>query len=195
MEIERKEVFNMSKIGKKPILIPNGVKVDIDSTTNEVSIKGKEIELKRTFDKRIKINIADGKINVERSSEDKEIKSLHGLTRTLIADMINGVEKSFIKRLELNGVGYKASLDNGKLLINLGYTHPVVFDAVPGIEYSLPAETIIEVKGADKELVGLVAAKIRHSRNPDPYKGKGVKYSDEVLRKKAGKALGKAGGK
>jgi large subunit ribosomal protein L6 len=195
MEIERKEVFNMSKIGKKPILIPNGVKVDIDSTTNEVSIKGKEIELKRTFDKRIKINIADGKINVERSSEDKEIKSLHGLTRTLIANMINGVEKSFIKRLELNGVGYKASLDNGKLLINLGYTHPVVFDAVPGIEYSLPAETIIEVKGADKELVGLVAAKIRHSRNPDPYKGKGVKYSDEVLRKKAGKALGKAGGK
>lgn len=185
----------MSKIGKKPILIPNGVKVDIDSTTNEVSIKGKEIELKRTFDKRIKINIADGKINVERSSEDKEIKSLHGLARTLIANMINGVEKSFIKRLELNGVGYKASLDNGKLLINLGYTHPVVFDAVPGIEYSLPAETIIEVKGADKELVGLVAAKIRHSRNPDPYKGKGVKYSGEVLRKKAGKALGKAGGK
>lgn len=183
----------MSKVGKKPIIIPEGVKVNINQETNEVAINGKLGELKKSFDKRIKIDISDSTINISRLSDEKEVKSLHGLIRSLIANMIIGVDKGFVKRLELNGVGYKASLNDGKLLINLGYTHPIVIDSYAGIKYNLPAATIIEVEGADKELVGLIASKIRHSRNPDPYKGKGVKYSNEVLRKKAGKALGKGG--
>lgn len=183
----------MSKVGKKPIIIPENVTVDLDPTTNTVTVKGPKGELTKTFDKRISIKIEENKIIVERTSDEKEVKKLHGLVRALIANMVTGVSQGFIKRLELSGMGYKAALNGNKLVLNLGFTHPVVFEPLDGIEFNLPVETIIEVKGFDKETVGLMASKIRHSRNPDPYKGKGVKYMGETIRKKAGKSLGKAG--
>lgn len=183
----------MSKVGKKPIIIPDNVTVDLDPTTNKITVKGPKGELTKTFDKRISIKVQGNTILVERTSDEKEVKKLHGLIRSLINNMIIGVSQGFMKRLELSGVGYKASLNGNKLLLNLGFTHPVVFDPLDGIEFNLPVETIIEVKGIDKETVGLMASKIRSARNPDPYKGKGVKYVDEIIKKKAGKALGKAG--
>lgn len=183
----------MSKVGKKPIIIPENVTVDIDPTTNKVTIKGTKGVLTKTFDKRISIKVQENIIIVERNSDEKEVKKLHGLVRSLINNMIIGVSQGFVKRLELNGVGYKASINGNKLILNLGFTHPIVFEPLDGIEFNLPAETIIEVRGVDKETVGLMASKIRHARKPDPYKGKGVKYAGEILRKKAGKALGKAG--
>lgn len=183
----------MSKVGKKPIIIPENVTVDIDPTTNKVTIKGTKGVLTKTFDKRISIKVQENTIIVERNSDEKEVKKLHGLVRSLINNMIIGVSQGFVKRLELNGVGYKASINGNKLILNLGFTHPIVFEPLDGIEFNLPAETIIEVRGVDKETVGLMASKIRHARKPDPYKGKGVKYAGEILRKKAGKALGKAG--
>jgi large subunit ribosomal protein L6 len=183
----------MSKVGKKPIIIPENVTVDIDPTTNKVTIKGTKGVLTKTFDKRISIKVQENIIIVERNSDEKEVKKLHGLVRSLINNMIIGVSQGFVKRLELNGVGYKASINGNKLILNLGFTHPIVFEPLDGIEFNLPAETIIEVRGIDKETVGLMASKIRHARKPDPYKGKGVKYAGEILRKKAGKALGKAG--
>jgi large subunit ribosomal protein L6 len=183
----------MSKVGKKPIIIPENVTVDIDPTTNKVTIKGTKGVLTKTFDKRISIKVQENTIIVERNSDEKEVKKLHGLVRSLINNMIIGVSQGFVKRLELNGVGYKASINGNNLILNLGFTHPIVFEPLDGIEFNLPAETIIEVRGIDKETVGLMASKIRHARKPDPYKGKGVKYAGEILRKKAGKALGKAG--
>jgi large subunit ribosomal protein L6 len=183
----------MSKVGKKPIIIPENVTVDIDPTTNKVTIKGTKGVLTKTFDKRISIKVQENTIIVERNSDEKEVKKLHGLVRSLINNMIIGVSQGFVKRLELNGVGYKASINGNNLILNLGFTHPIVFEPLDGIEFNLPAETIIEVRGVDKETVGLMASKIRHARKPDPYKGKGVKYAGEILRKKAGKALGKAG--
>ena len=183
----------MSKVGKKPIIIPENVTVDIDPTTNKVTIKGTKGVLTKTFDKRISIKVQENTIIVERNSDEKEVRKLHGLVRSLINNMIIGVSQGFVKRLELNGVGYKASINGNKLILNLGFTHPIVFEPLDGIEFNLPAETIIEVRGIDKETVGLMASKIRHARKPDPYKGKGVKYAGEILRKKAGKALGKAG--
>jgi large subunit ribosomal protein L6 len=183
----------MSKVGKKPIIIPDNVTVDLDPTTNKITVKGPKGELTKTFDKRISIKVQGNTILVERASDEKEIKKLHGLVRSLIANMITGVNQGFMKRLELSGVGYKAALNGNKLVLNLGFTHPVVFEPLEGIEFNLPVETIIEVKGTDKETVGLMASKIRFARNPDPYKGKGVKYVGEIIKKKAGKALGKAG--
>ena len=183
----------MSKVGKKPILIPGSVKIDLNPDDNILKVKGSKGELSKSFDKRIKIDLSDAEINVKRESEVKEIKMLHGLTRALIANMIKGVTDGFSERLELHGVGYRATITNGDLVLSLGYTHPIIIKKVEGIEFIVPAETIIEVHGIDRELVGLIASKIRSSRNPDPYKGKGVKYSNEILRKKAGKALGKAG--
>ena len=183
----------MSKVGKKPIIIPENVTVDIDPTTNKVTIKGTKGVLTKTFDKRISIKVQENTIIVERNSDEKEVKKLHGLVRSLINNMIIGVSQGFVKRLELNGVGYKASINGNKLILNLGFTHPIVFEPLDGIEFNLPAETIIEVRGVDKETVGLMASKIRHARKPDPYKGKGVKYAGEILRKKSGKALGKTG--
>ena len=177
----------MSKVGKKPIIIPENVTVDIDPTTNKVTIKGTKGVLTKTFDKRISIKVQENTIIVERNSDEKEVKKLHGLVRSLINNMIIGVSQGFVKRLELNGVGYKASINGNKLILNLGFTHPIVFEPLDGIEFNLPAETIIEVRGVDKETVGLMASKIRHARKPDPYKGKGVKYSDETIIRKAGK--------
>jgi len=184
----------MSKVGKRPIFIPEGVTVKVDPDTNVVTVRGARGELVRTFDKRIAVSVLEGKVFVERASDEKEIKALHGLVRALIANMITGVSQGFSKRLELSGVGYKAALNGEKLVLNLGFTHPIVFNPFKGVKFNLPVETIIDVKGIDKEAVGLMASKIRYARNPDPYKGKGVKYAAEIIKKKAGKALGKAGG-
>jgi len=183
----------MSKVGNKPIPVLNGVTIVVDEKNNTVSVKGKNGELVKSFDPRILITKENDQVIIKRTSEQKEVKMLHGLTRALIANMVEGVTNGFTKRLELKGVGYRVNLDKGNLVLSLGFSHTIQIDAVPGIQYIVPADTIIEVKGNDKEIVGSIAAKIRRLRNPDPYKNKGVKYSGEVIIKKAGKALGKAG--
>lgn len=183
----------MSKVGNKPILINNNVTVAVDEKKNLVTVKGKNGELSQIFDPRISIMVEDSQVTVKRSSEIKEVKMLHGLTRSVIANMVEGVTNGYTKRLELKGVGYRVNLDKGNLVLSLGFSHTVQIDAVQGLQYLVPADTIIEIKGINKELVGSIAAKIRRLRNPDPYKNKGVRYSNEVLIKKAGKALGKAG--
>ncbi len=179
----------MSKIGKKPIPIPKDVIVEIKD--DEITVKGKKGELKRKIPDVLNVKIVDSNIVVERRNELKETKALHGTYRALINNMIVGVTEGFQKSLILHGVGYKAQLQGKKLIINLGYTHPIEMEPPPGIEFSVEKDIRILVKGYDKELVGQVAANIRKLRDPDPYKGKGVRYEDEVIRKKAGKALSK----
>lgn len=183
----------MSKVGNKPISILTGVAISVNEQTNLVTVKGKNGELSQLFDPRIAIKVEGNQVIVQRSSEIKEVKMLHGSTRSIISNMVEGVSNGFSKRLELKGVGYRVNLDKGNLTLSLGFSHTIQIDAVQGIQYIVPADTIIEVKGIDKELVGTTAARIRRLRNPDPYKNKGVRYSNEVLIKKAGKALGKAG--
>jgi large subunit ribosomal protein L6 len=179
----------MSKIGKKPIPIPKDVTVEIKD--NEIIVKGKKGELKRKIPDVLNVKIVDSNIVVERNNELKETKALHGTYRALINNMIVGVTEGFQKSLILHGVGYKAQLQGKKLIINLGYTHPIEMEPPPGIEFAVEKDIRILVKGYDKELVGQVAANIRKLRDPDPYKGKGVRYEDEIIRKKAGKALSK----
>jgi len=183
----------MSKVGNKPIPVLNGVTIVIDEKSNLISVKGKNGELVKSFDPRIQIIKENDQIIVQRTSEMKEVKMLHGLTRAVLANMVEGVSNGYTKRLELKGVGYRVNLDKGNLVLSLGFSHTIQIDAVEGIHFVVPADTIIEVKGIDKEVVGTIAAKIRRLRNPDPYKNKGVKYTGEVIIKKAGKALGKAG--
>lgn len=180
----------MSRIGKMPITIPAGVDVKI-GTDNEVTVKGSNGTLTRKLHSDMIIKSENGTITVERPSEDKFHKSLHGLTRTLINNMIIGVTQGFVKELEINGVGYRAQMQGKTLVLSLGYSHPVEYNAVEGITLEVPAPNKIIVKGADKEVVGETAAKIREFRMPEPYKGKGIKYIDEVIRRKEGKAGGK----
>lgn len=175
----------MSRIGKKPITILNGVTVDING--NEVTVKGAKGTLKRTFVPEMKITMNDGHITVERPNDEKRNKSLHGLTRTLINNMIIGVTNGYEKTLEINGVGYKAAKQGKNLNLNLGYSHPVVFTDPEGIETQVPDERTIIVKGIDKEKVGQYAAEIRAMRGPEPYKGKGIKYKEEHIIRKVGK--------
>ncbi len=175
----------MSRIGKKPITILNGVTVDING--NEVTVKGAKGTLKRTFVPEMKITMNDGHITVERPNDEKRNKSLHGLTRTLINNMIVGVTNGYEKTLEINGVGYKAAKQGKNLNLNLGYSHPVVFTDPEGIETQVPDERTIIVKGIDKEKVGQYAAEIRAMRGPEPYKGKGIKYKEEHIIRKVGK--------
>lgn len=179
----------MSKIGKKPIPIPKDVTVEIKD--NEIIVKGKKGELKRKIPDVLNVKIVDSNIVVERKNELKETKALHGTYRALINNMIVGVTEGFQKSLILHGVGYKAQLQGKKLIINLGYSHPIEMEPPPGIEFAVEKDIRILVKGYDKELVGQVAANIRKLRDPDPYKGKGVRYEDEIIRKKAGKTLSK----
>ena len=175
----------MSRIGKKPITILNGVTVDING--NEVTVKGAKGTLKRTFVPEMKITMNDGHVIVERPNDEKRNKSLHGLTRTLINNMIVGVTNGYEKTLEINGVGYKAAKQGKNLNLNLGYSHPVVFTDPEGIETQVPDERTIIVKGIDKEKVGQYAAEIRAMRGPEPYKGKGIKYKEEHIIRKVGK--------
>ncbi|NYE57957.1 50S ribosomal protein L6 [Carboxydothermus ferrireducens] len=179
----------MSRIGRKPIPVPQGVEVKVEGTT--VTVKGPKGSLTREFHPDMKITFDGSQILVERPSDEKEHKALHGLTRTLINNMIIGVTNGYQKSLELVGVGYRAAKQGRKLVLMVGYSHPVEMDPPEGIEIEVPAQNQIIVKGIDKELVGNFAATIRAVREPEPYKGKGIKYTDEVIRRKAGKTGGK----
>lgn len=179
----------MSRIGKLPITIPAGVDVKIEE--NNISVKGPKGLLTRTLHKDMNLAIEDGKIIVTRPSDEKEHRALHGLTRALVANMVHGVTAGFEKTLELVGVGYRAAKQGNKLVLTVGYSHPVEFEPEKELEIEVPAPNKVIVKGTDKEKVGLLAANIRAVREPEPYKGKGIKYSDEVVRRKVGKAGGK----
>ncbi|NLJ90596.1 MAG: 50S ribosomal protein L6 [Clostridiales bacterium] len=180
----------MSRIGKMPIAVPADVTVDI-AENNKVTVKGPKGTLERVLAPQLTIKMEDGNIVVERPNDLKKNKSLHGLTRTLIANMIEGVTKGYEKVLEINGVGYRAAKQGKSLNLTLGYSHPVVLEDPEGVETVVEGNNKIIVRGIDKEKVGQHAAEIRDKRRPEPYKGKGIKYADEVIRRKAGKT-GKA---
>ncbi|MDY7044335.1 MAG: 50S ribosomal protein L6 [Bacillota bacterium] len=175
----------MSRIGLKPIEIPQGVEVKLEG--NAVSVKGPKGELTRNLHPDIKVNMEDNVITLERPSDHKDHRALHGTTRSLINNMVEGVSKGFEKSLEIIGVGYRAQKQGNKVVINAGYSHPVELDPVDGIEIDVPKNTQVIVKGIDKELVGAVASNIRAIRPPEPYKGKGIRYEGEYVRRKEGK--------
>jgi large subunit ribosomal protein L6 len=175
----------MSRIGKMPIAVPNGVTVDLDEGT--VRVKGPKGELERQVPSTISVVRDNGTLRIERASDEPTQRSLHGLTRSLIANMVTGVTDGYTRRLEINGVGYRAAVSSGNLVLQVGYSHPVLYPAPAGISFTVLANAIT-ISGADKELVGEVAAQIRRVRPPEPYKGKGIKYAEEVIRRKAGKA-------
>lgn len=176
----------MSRIGKKPVVIPAGVEVKLDG--NHISVKGPKGELALDFNPEISVEIKENEIIVSRPSDDKTHRSLHGLTRTLISNMVTGVTEGYSKTLEVNGVGYRAQKQGKNLVMNLGYSHQVIVPEVDGITVDVPSANQIVVSGADKQLVGQFAAEVRAKRPPEPYKGKGIKYSDEHIRRKEGKA-------
>ncbi|MBR3696727.1 MAG: 50S ribosomal protein L6 [Clostridia bacterium] len=176
----------MSRIGKKPITIPEGVEVKIDG--QNVTVKGPKGTLTKEFHKNMKINLESNVLKVERPDDEPSNRSLHGLTRTLLNNMIEGTTKGFERKLEVNGVGYRAQKQGTKLVMNLGYSHPVEIEAPEGISFDVPNPNEIIVKGMDKELVGQTAAVIRTKRPPEVYRGKGIKYVEEVIRRKEGKA-------
>src|SRR5919108_2460737 len=176
----------MSRIGKQPIEIPSGVDVAIDGS--RVTVKGPRGSLEQSFHREINILQEDGTIRVERPDDDGFHRSLHGLTRTLLANMVEGVTKGFEKRLEIVGVGYRATLRGKALELSVGFSHTVTVEAPEGIEFEVPAPNRITIRGNDKQAVGEVAANIRKIRKPEPYKGKGIRYEGEYVRKKAGKA-------
>ena len=175
----------MSRIGKMPIAIPAGVTVEI-AENNKVTVKGPKGTLERVLPEEMTIKLEDGHVVVTRPNDLKKMKSLHGLTRTLINNMVVGVTNGYTKELEVNGVGYRASKAGKKLTLNLGYSHPVEMEDPEGLESEVQDNKII-IKGIDKEKVGQYAAEIRDKRRPEPYKGKGIKYADEVIRRKVGK--------
>ena len=175
----------MSRIGIKPIEMKDGVTVTKDGNT--VTVKGPKGELKKDIHPDMIVNINEKEITVERPSDSKEHRSLHGTTRSIINNMIEGVTKGFEKALELAGVGYRASKSGQKLVVNVGYSHPVEFEPEKGIEIEVPSNTRIVVKGIDKERVGALASNIRAVRPPEPYKGKGIRYENEYVRRKEGK--------
>jgi large subunit ribosomal protein L6 len=179
----------MSRIGKKPVPIPKAVTVTVEGST--VRVKGPRGELSRVVHPTMSVTLADGTVVVTRPSDEPKHKALHGLTRTLIANMIEGVTAGFRKQLEIIGVGYKAESRPFGLQLALGFSHPVDYRAPAGIKLSAPQPTAIVVEGANKEVVGQVAAELRSLRPPEPYKGKGIKYVGEQVRRKAGKAGGK----
>ncbi|MGR4064801.1 MAG: 50S ribosomal protein L6 [Vulcanimicrobiaceae bacterium] len=183
----------MSRIGKLPVALPNGVNVTLGD--DEVHVKGPKGELRQqVLAQSVSIKVEDGSVIVERKGDAKPHRSAHGLTRSLIANMVEGVSKGFRKSLEIQGVGYRAAKAGEKLNLTLGYSHPVVFAAPKGVSLSVEGQNKIHVDGIDKQQVGQVAAEIRNLRPPEPYKGKGIRYEGELVRKKLGKA-GKAGKK
>ncbi len=179
----------MSRIGKRPVSVPGGVTVKIEGS--HVSVKGPKGELNRVFHPDMLIAMADNTITVSRPSDESRHKALHGLSRTLMANMVEGVTKGYSKQLEITGVGYKAEVKPYGLLMSLGYSHTIEVKAPAGVKLTAPQPTTVIIEGADKEAVGRVASEIRKLRKPEPYKGKGVRYSNEVVRRKAGKAGGK----
>jgi large subunit ribosomal protein L6 len=175
----------MSRIGKKPVTLPKGVNLDLQGST--VAVKGPKGELRRTLHPEMKLTLDNGTLTVERPSEEKRHKALHGLTRTLVQNMVEGVSKGFTKTLEIQGVGYKAEAKPYGVNLIVGYSHPVKYEAPKGIKITVENNTTVKVEGADKEVVGQVAAELRSVRPPEPYKGKGIRYQGEQVRRKAGK--------
>ena len=180
----------MSRIGRTPVTVPAGVTVTI-ADGNVVTVKGPKGTLTQTFSPILTIEQKDGVLTVTRPNDLKESRSLHGLTRSLINDMVVGVTKGFQKELEINGVGYRASKEGNKLVMNLGYSHLVTVEEIDGITIEVPAQNKVVIHGIDKQKVGQFAANVRAKRPPEPYKGKGIKYANEVIRHKEGKAGGK----
>ena len=176
----------MSRIGKMPIAIPAGVTVDV-AENNKVTVKGPKGTLERVMAPEMEIKVEGAEITVSRPNDLKRNKSLHGLTRTLINNMVVGVTNGYEKKLEVNGVGYRAAKQGKKLVLNLGYSHPVEMEDPEGVETVVEGQNVIFVKGIDKEKIGQYAAEIRDKRRPEPYKGKGIKYADEHIRRKVGK--------
>ena len=176
----------MSRIGNKPIAVPAGVEVKLDG--QKLTVKGPKGTLEREIHKNISVSIEDNVIKVTRPNDEAKNRSLHGLTRTLISNMVQGVKEEFTRKLEVNGVGYRAQKQGTKLVLTLGYSHPVEMEAPEGITFDVPNPNEIIVKGMDKELVGQTAAVVRTKRPPEVYRGKGIKYAEEVIRRKEGKA-------
>ena len=179
----------MSRIGKKPVVIPANVTVSV-AEGNVVTVKGPKGELTNTFNADMMINVEGNVLTVSRPTDESNHRALHGLTRTLIANMVEGVEKGFSKELEVNGVGYRAEKKGNQLVMRLGYSHEVFMDEIPGINIEV-AGNKITIRGIDKQVVGQFAAEVRGKRPPEPYKGKGIKYTTEVIRRKVGKTGGK----
>lgn len=182
----------MSRIGKLAITVPNGVKVALDKGL--IKVNGPQGALEFPVRPEVQVEIKDSVVSVTRTDEGRLARSLHGLTRTLIANMVKGVSEGFQKKLDIVGVGYKADVQGSTINFALGYSHPVKYDLPKGVKATVEKQTAITLTGPDKQVIGQVAADIRALRKPEPYKGKGIKYSDEVIRRKAGKA-GKSGGK
>ena len=180
----------MSRIGKKPVVIPANVTVNV-AEGNVVTVKGPKGELTNTFNADMIINVEGNVLTVSRPTDEANHRALHGLTRTLIANMVEGVEKGFAKELEVNGVGYRAEKKGNQLVMRLGYSHEVFVDEIPGITVEVPSPNRIIISGIDKQVVGQFAAEVRSKRPPEPYKGKGIKYTTEVIRRKVGKTGGK----
>ena len=180
----------MSRIGKKPVVIPANVEVKI-AEGNNVTVKGPKGELTNTFHKDMILNVEGNVLTVSRPDDEAQHRALHGLTRTLISNMIEGVEKGYSKELEVNGVGYRAEKKGNQLVMRLGFSHEVIMDEIPGITIEVPGPNKIIIHGIDKQVVGQFAAEVRGKRPPEPYKGKGIKYTTEVIRRKVGKTGGK----
>jgi large subunit ribosomal protein L6 len=176
----------MSRIGNNPITLPDGVEISIDGAS--VTVKGPKGTLEHALSDKITAGVDDGTVTLVRADDERETKALHGLNRALVANMVEGVSQGFRKDLSLVGVGYRAALKGKSIELQVGFSHPIVIDAVEGVEFEVPEPTRIVVSGIDKGKVGQMAANIRRVRPPEPYKGKGIRYADEVVRKKAGKA-------
>ena len=176
----------MSRIGRKPIEIPAGVEVSV--AENIVTVKGPKGTLTQVINPIIAVKVEGNTVLVERPNDEAQSRSLHGLSRTLIANMVEGVSKGYQKELEINGIGYRAAKQGSQVVLTLGYSHQVFVDEIPGITIDVPSPNKLVISGADKQLVGQFAAEVRGKRPPEPYKGKGIKYSDEVIRRKEGKA-------
>ncbi len=179
----------MSRIGRKPIILPAGVDFKVEGNT--VTVKGPKGTLTQKFNPIIHVEVKDNEVLVTRPDDEKESRSLHGLTRTLLNNMVIGVTEGYKKELEVNGVGYRVQKQGKTLVMNLGYSHQVMVEEIPGITIEAPGPNQIIISGADKQLVGQFAAEVREKRPPEPYKGKGIKYADEHIRRKEGKAGGK----
>jgi large subunit ribosomal protein L6 len=175
----------MSRIGKKPVAVPKGITLELQGQT--VSVKGPKGELRRTLHPEMQLAVADGNFTVARPSDEPKHKALHGLTRTLVQNMVEGVTKGFSRTLEIQGVGYKAEAKPYGVNLIVGFSHPVKYEAPQGIKITVENNTVLKIEGADKEVVGQVASEIRNVRPPEPYKGKGIRYQGEQVRRKAGK--------
>src|SRR5512139_193106 len=182
----------MSRVGRLPIRVPEKVKIDV--TAGVVRIEGPKGKLEHRLPPGVSIEIADGSVRVLRQDDGRQVRSLHGLTQRLIANMVQGVHTGFSRTLEIVGVGYRAESRGQALQLSLGYSHPILFQLPPGVQVKVDRQTVITLESIDRQLLGETAATIRRLRPPEPYKGKGIKYSNEVLRRKAGKAAGAAGG-